>query len=136
MLTRKAIERVDYAIRTANRHRCSGRVDQGVRVILRQGTRQYSDRNFGIRSAPSLCMQSVRNSLYLCIRSSVPVFLNGNKTRQNLETNFSLQRETNHIGELTHATHIFVCSVTGPQLRSPCNCLPKTQVSANTKVDV
>ena len=34
-LTRKAFKRVDYTIRTANRHRCSGRVDQGVRVILR-----------------------------------------------------------------------------------------------------
>ena len=49
VLTRKAIKRVDYTIRTANRHRCSGRVDQGVRVILRQGTRQTSGRNFGIR---------------------------------------------------------------------------------------
>jgi hypothetical protein len=29
-----------------------------------------------------------------------------------------------------------VGSVRGPQLKSPCNCLPKTQVSANTKVDV
>ena len=35
VLTRKAIKRVDYTIRTANRHRCSGREDQGVRVILR-----------------------------------------------------------------------------------------------------
>ena len=26
--------------------------------------------------------------------------------------------------------------VRGPQLRNPCNCLPKTQVCANTKVDV
>ena len=51
VLTRKAIKRVDYTIRTANRHRCSGRVDQGVRVILRQGTRQTSGRNFGIRPA-------------------------------------------------------------------------------------
>ncbi len=51
VLTRKAFKRVYCAIRTANQHRCSGRVDQGVRVILRQGTRQYSDRNFGIRSA-------------------------------------------------------------------------------------
>ena len=32
--------------------------------------------------------------------------------------------------------NIFVDRVTGPQLRNPCNCLPKTQVSANTKVDV
>ena len=56
VLTRKAIKRVAHAIRTANRHRCSGRVDQGVRVILRQGTRQYSDRNLGIRSAPSQCV--------------------------------------------------------------------------------
>jgi len=56
VLTRKAAKRVDNAIRTANRHRCSGREDQGVRVILRQGTRQYSDRNFGIRSAPSQCL--------------------------------------------------------------------------------
>jgi hypothetical protein len=31
VLTRKAIKRVDYT----NRHRCSGREDQGVRVILR-----------------------------------------------------------------------------------------------------
>jgi hypothetical protein len=49
VLTRKATERVYSAIRTANRHRCSGREDQGVRVILRQGTRQTSGRNFGIR---------------------------------------------------------------------------------------
>ncbi len=35
VLTRKATKRVDNAIRTANRHRCSGREDQGVRVILR-----------------------------------------------------------------------------------------------------
>ena len=56
VLTRKAIKHVDYSIRTANRHRCSGREDQGVRVILRQGTRQTSGRNFGIRPAPSLCL--------------------------------------------------------------------------------
>ena len=49
--TRKVHELMVTADRTANRHRCSGRVAQGVRVILRQGTRQYSDRNFGIRSA-------------------------------------------------------------------------------------
>jgi hypothetical protein len=53
VLTRKATKRVYHYIRTANRHRCSGRVDQGVRVILRQGTRQTSGRNFGIRPAPS-----------------------------------------------------------------------------------
>ena len=58
-VTRKAQKRVAYAVRTANRHRCSGRVDQGVRVILRQGTRQYSDRNLGIRSAPSQCLSRV-----------------------------------------------------------------------------
>ena len=52
VLTRKAIKRVYITIRTANRHRCSGREDQGVRVILRQGTRQTSGRNFGIRPAP------------------------------------------------------------------------------------
>ena len=56
VLTRKAIKLMDYSIRTANRHRCSGREDQGVRVILRQGTRQTSGRNFGIRPAPSLCL--------------------------------------------------------------------------------
>ncbi len=55
VLTRKATKRVDIVIRTANRHWCSGRVDQGVRVILRYGTRQTSGRNFGIRPAPSLC---------------------------------------------------------------------------------
>ena len=54
MLTRKASKRMDIAIRTANRHRCSGREDQGVRVILRQGTRQTSGRNFGIRPASSV----------------------------------------------------------------------------------
>jgi hypothetical protein len=33
--------------------------------------------------------------------------------------------------------HISVVDdVTGPQLKNPSNCLPKTQVSANTKVDV
>ena len=52
VLTRKATIRVFFTIRTANRHRCSGREDQGVRVILRQGTRQTSGRNFGIRPAP------------------------------------------------------------------------------------
>ena len=31
---------------------------------------------------------------------------------------------------------IVVDSVARPQLRNPWNCLPKTQVSANTKVDV
>ena len=49
-VTRKAQKLTAQADRTANRHRCSGRVAQGVRVNLRQGTRQYSDRNFGIRS--------------------------------------------------------------------------------------
>ena len=34
-LTRKASKRVYISIRTANQHRCSGREDQGVRVILR-----------------------------------------------------------------------------------------------------
>ena len=58
-VTRKAHKRVAYADRTANRHRYSGREDQGEREILRQGTRQFSDRNFGIRSA------SRRFSLYL-----------------------------------------------------------------------
>jgi hypothetical protein len=56
VLTRKASKHMDKSIRTANRHRCSGRVDQGVRVSLRQGTRQTSGRNFGIRPAPSLCL--------------------------------------------------------------------------------
>ena len=37
--------------RTANRHRWSGRVDQGERVRGLQGTRQNSSRNFGIRLA-------------------------------------------------------------------------------------
>jgi len=49
--TGKATKHVCNAVRTANRHWCSGREDQGVRVILRQGTRQYSGRNFGIRPA-------------------------------------------------------------------------------------
>ena len=31
---------------------------------------------------------------------------------------------------------IVVDKVRGPQLKNPCNCLPKTQVCANTKVDV
>ena len=60
-VTRKAHKRVAYADRTANRHRYSGREDQGERVILRQGTQQFSDRNFGIRSA------SRRSSLYLLL---------------------------------------------------------------------
>jgi hypothetical protein len=54
VLTRKVQELMVQADRTANRHRCSGRVDQGVRVILRQGTRQTSVRNFGIRTAGAL----------------------------------------------------------------------------------
>src|SRR3990167_4405638 len=37
--------------RTANRHRCSARVEQGERVRRPQGTRQKSSRNFGIRLA-------------------------------------------------------------------------------------
>ena len=35
VLTGKVFKLMCKAIRTANRHRCSGRVDQGVRVILR-----------------------------------------------------------------------------------------------------
>ena len=54
-VTRKAQKLMVCTDRTANRHRCSGRVAQGVRVILRQGTRQYSDRNLGIRSALPQC---------------------------------------------------------------------------------
>jgi hypothetical protein len=41
--------------RTANRHRYSGRVDQGERVISPQGTRQKSGRKLAIRPAPPLC---------------------------------------------------------------------------------
>ena len=54
-VTRKAHKLMAYADRTANRHRYSGRVDQGERVILRQGTRQFNGRNFGIRPARSQC---------------------------------------------------------------------------------
>ena len=54
-VTRKAQKRVAYADRTANRHRCSGLVDQGERVNLRQVTRQFNGRNFGIRPARSQC---------------------------------------------------------------------------------
>jgi len=35
MLTRKASVRVSISARTANQHRCSGRVDQDVRENLR-----------------------------------------------------------------------------------------------------
>ncbi|MDB5260066.1 MAG: hypothetical protein JWN37_297 [Candidatus Nomurabacteria bacterium] len=48
-------------IRTANRHRYSGRVDQGERVISPKGTRQKSDRKLAIRSAPiTLFLNKVR----------------------------------------------------------------------------
>ena len=45
----KSIIVTSYGIRTGNRHRWIGRVAQGERVICRQGTRQKSGRNFGIR---------------------------------------------------------------------------------------
>src|SRR5476651_1837536 len=101
------------ADRTANRHRCSGRVAPGVRVILRQGTRQYSDRNFGIRSAPSHCLSG--------------------ETCQ-----FSFQETIREMFEKKAdlCSQYLIGSVRGPQLKNPCNCLLKTQVSANTKVEV
>ena len=37
---------------------------------------------------------------------------------------------------VTDAKRLVVDIVARPQLKNPCNCLPKTQVSANTKVDV
>ena len=42
-----------YKNRTANRHRCSGRVAQGERVRDPQGTRQKSGRTLAIRPALS-----------------------------------------------------------------------------------
>jgi hypothetical protein len=57
-----------FIIRTANRHRCSGREDQGVRVILRQGTRQTSGRNFGIRPALSLCQSLVSKPVFFDLK--------------------------------------------------------------------
>ena len=49
--------------------------------------------------------------------------------RVNIET-------TNLKESLSPGDYTFVDIVTGPQRKSPSNCLPKTQVSANTKVDV
>jgi hypothetical protein len=147
VLTRKAIRRVDYANRTANRHRYSGRVDQGVRVILRQGTRQYSDRNFGIRSAPSQCsslcemyyqFSFIRTNIYrevcnylFCILLNLCL-----KTQFYLRVNVEILCIKSKEGWPLQEHISVVDNVTGPQLRSPSNCLPKTQVSANTKVDV
>ena len=74
-LTRKAFKHVGIAIRTANRHRCSGREDQGVRVILRQGTRQYSDRNLGIRSAPSQCLSHVTIASFLLQETKTELYI-------------------------------------------------------------
>lgn len=120
VLTRKATKRVFTIIRTANRHRCSGREDQGVRVILRQGTRQTSGRNFGIRPAPSLYsthreiasfLWKTRENLSICSLTST------NRLRANREYQESW-------------TQLLILSVVdmvrGPQLRNPCNCLPKT----------
>jgi hypothetical protein len=50
-------------IRTANRHRYSGRADQGERVISPKGTRQKSDRKLAIRSAPiTLFLKQIEGS--------------------------------------------------------------------------
>ncbi len=49
---RKVYMRSGISIRTANRHRWEGREDHGAREKHGSGTRQNSDRNFGIRSAP------------------------------------------------------------------------------------
>ena len=48
---RKGVGAQPVGNRTANRHRWSGRADQGERVSDPQGTRQKSGRNFGIRPA-------------------------------------------------------------------------------------
>lgn len=48
---RKSSKLQHMSDRTANRHRCSGRVDQDERVRGPQGTRQNSGRTFGIRPA-------------------------------------------------------------------------------------
>src|SRR3989344_4204314 len=52
-LPRKTSKLQHNVDRTANRHRCSGRVAQGERVRGPQGTRQKSDRTLAIRSALS-----------------------------------------------------------------------------------
>jgi hypothetical protein len=53
-LPRKASKLQLVQNRTANRHRWERREDEGERVRGPQGTRQISDRNFGIRSASLL----------------------------------------------------------------------------------
>jgi hypothetical protein len=70
VLTRKASKRVCCIIRTANRHRCSGREDQGVRVILRQGTRQISGRNFGIRPARRETLATAKEPMQLFTKNT------------------------------------------------------------------
>src|SRR3989338_6231827 len=50
-LPRKTSKLQHSVDRTANRHRCSGRVAQGERVRDPQGTRQKSDRKLAIWSA-------------------------------------------------------------------------------------
>ena len=69
-VTRKAHKRVAYADRTDNRHRCSGRVDQGERVILRQGTRQFNGRNFGIRPARRETLAATKESMRLFTKNT------------------------------------------------------------------
>ena len=52
-LSRKTSKLKYMYVRTANRHRCAARVEQGEQVRVLQGTRQKSGRTFGIR--PALC---------------------------------------------------------------------------------
>ena len=86
-LPRKISKLYHIVIRTANRHRWSGRVDQDERVSVPQGTRQKSSRNFGIRLPPIM-------------------------------VNFSIYIVVHHYGGRSE-------SISG-------NCLPKTQLPANS----
>src|SRR3989339_2137794 len=51
-LSRKTSKLKCMYVRTANRHRCTARVEQDERVSVLQGTRQKIGRTFGIRPAP------------------------------------------------------------------------------------
>ena len=69
---KKSEETLSYGIRTVNRHRWMGRVSQGVRENPRSGTRQYNDRNFGIRSGPTSVGPAAKDAWRLFNKNTGP----------------------------------------------------------------
>ena len=69
---KKSEATLSYGNRTVNRHRWMRRVSSGVRENPRSGTRQYNDRNFGIRSAPVQIGAAAKDAKRLFNRNTGP----------------------------------------------------------------